>query len=341
MRTLQIGRDRRDMLLAVSLIFNLAVLFGVAYAAQGEPRGGPPGAGAPGGPRWHRPDGPPGPGGWRDEGDRPGRHGPDGRRPGTRMPGGDGEPRRGPFPGGPGGPGAGAGGGPLAGFERLAGRLGFDETQRAQFEQLHEERVKRMVSIDERSRSARRAMFEALTLSEANGATLRDLAEKELSIERERRMAQIDLFEQFNAILTAEQRTQLREDLKRMSSFGGPRGPRGGEREGDRGPERAGDRDGDRRPDRGPERDGERGPDRGPERGADRGPPPGGPDGAPGQGRGRGSRRGPASAGGPPPGHDQGPPPPPPPPHEDRFDHGEGAMDPFGLLDGFDRPMQR
>ncbi|MBX3355749.1 MAG: Spy/CpxP family protein refolding chaperone [Phycisphaeraceae bacterium] len=276
------GRERRDRLLAVSVVFNLAVLFGVAYASQ-DGVGGPadPGARAPG--ERARGDGrPPREGGpWRGEGERPvrawmerraaqarGADGDDGERRGRRGPDGPGGPAGpgGPGgvrgPGGPGGSGAGfmagpGGGGPLMGIERVAERLDLNETQRQQLKQIHDDRIAQMQSIDERSREARRAMFEALTSGEASGAKLRELAEKELSVERERRMAQIDLFERFRTILTPEQRVQLRDEMRRFTPPGGPRPARG---EGDdsrpeRGPR--GDRDGDPRPERGPR--GERG----------------------------------------------------------------------------------
>lgn len=211
--------NRRDLLLVVSLAFNLAVLGGIAYAARGEPRGHDPAVGgAP--PNAERdaavPPGPPprprgdaaGP---RRDGQGPGRPGaPRGERPPLRAPGGQDQLAPPNGPAGPGGPGA---AGPLAAFGRIAGRLNLDQQQREQFRSLHQERQQQMESLDERTRDARRNLVQAMAADSVDGAKLRTLVDQELAIERERRMAQIELFERMLTMLTPEQRATLRTEL--------------------------------------------------------------------------------------------------------------------------------
>lgn len=152
----------------------------------------------------------------------------------------------------------------------MAGRLNLDEAQRGQFEALHAERSKSMQALEERTRAARRSLLEAMTAVEPSGAKMREIIEQEIAIERERRLAQVQLFERFVAMLNPQQREQLRNDLARPM-----RGPEQGPPRGDgQGPPPRGDGQGP------------------PPRGDGQGPPPGPPEGGP-QGRERGGRRGP------------------------------------------------
>jgi len=134
-----------------------------------------------------------------------------------------------------------------------------------------------MQSIDERMRAARKSMIEAMSAPSVDGARLREIVEQEVSVERDRRLAQVELFERFVGMLTPEQRTKMRDELSKLPVFGGgpggpggPDGPRG--RGGPGGPDGPGGRGGPGGPG-GPGEPGDR-PDRGPRRGPPPPPPP-------------------------------------------------------------------
>jgi Spy/CpxP family protein refolding chaperone len=120
-----------------------------------------------------------------------------------------------------GGPGEGRGGprgpkpplGAALDFDRAARILELSETQRATLAEIKAERDRIFPAIDEDSQLLEHDLREELEAEQADSAVVRQILERQAQLSRDRRMAQADLFERFQQMLTPEQRHRLHDAL--------------------------------------------------------------------------------------------------------------------------------
>jgi Spy/CpxP family protein refolding chaperone len=120
---------------------------------------------------------------------------------------------------GPGGPGAMGGGG----LWRLADRLGLSDDQKAQVKALFLKQKDTLQPLMENAHTAREAFHKVLEAEGADPAIVGQAALAMHAAETKLQAAHQAAFEEFKALLTPDQRTQL-EQMKARHGQGGPMG---------------------------------------------------------------------------------------------------------------------
>lgn len=122
----------------------------------------------------------------------------------------------GPFGGPPGGPpGPKSPLGPALDLDRAAHVLALTEEQRGKLAEIKNDRDRIFPAIDEQAQLLDHDLHDELAKEQADSATVRQILERQAQLSTERRMAQADLFERFQQVLTVEQRHRLHEELSK------------------------------------------------------------------------------------------------------------------------------
>jgi Spy/CpxP family protein refolding chaperone len=140
--------------------------------------------------------------------------------------GGDGQPPATARRGGPGGPGRfGGPGGPGPLMPMLVNRLNLTDSQKEQVKNILNAHREETRALADRARAAHQAVEEAVAAETFNEGTVRARAADAAAVDADMAVARANVYAQVLQILTADQKTQLRQLQEKMKVRRG-RGPR-------------------------------------------------------------------------------------------------------------------
>ena len=120
--------------------------------------------------------------------------------------------RRGMGPGAPGGPGRfGGPGGPMAMLPRLGPRLGLTDAQRDQIKAIADAHTAEWKALADRGRAAHMALDAAVTADPLDESLIRQKSAEASAVDADAAVARAHAHAEVFQILTADQKTQLKE----------------------------------------------------------------------------------------------------------------------------------
>ncbi|HJZ77400.1 MAG TPA: Spy/CpxP family protein refolding chaperone [Vicinamibacterales bacterium] len=126
-----------------------------------------------------------------------------------------------PFRGGPGGPGRfGGPGGPMGMLPMLGRELDLTDAQRDQIKAIADSHKDEWKAIFDRERTAREALYAAITADAVNDVLVRQKSAEVAAVEADAAVARAHAFAEVAQILTADQKAHLKTMQARMREHG-------------------------------------------------------------------------------------------------------------------------